>query len=66
MDPFESGVTCLDAKGGYSRRSKTMLYFIINRYQVIRMTELVHSLDPGAYIAISEVADVFSSNNSSD
>ena len=66
MDTFESGVTCLDAKGGYSRRSKTMLYFIINRYQVIRMTELVHSLDPSAYIAISEVADVFSSNNSSD
>ena len=66
MDTFESGVTCLDAKGGYSQRSKTMLYFIINRYQVIRMTELVHSLDPGAYIAISEVADVFSNNNSSD
>jgi uncharacterized membrane-anchored protein YitT (DUF2179 family) len=66
MDTFESSVTCLDAKGGYSRRSKTMLYFIINRYQVIRMTELVHSLDPGAYIAISEVADVFSNNNSSD
>ena len=66
MDTFESGVTCLDAKGGYSRRSKTMLYFIINRYQVIRMTELVHSLDPGAYIAISEVADVFSNNTSSD
>ena len=66
LETFESGVTCLDAKGGYSRRSKTMLYFIINRYQVIRMTELVHSLDPGAYIAISEVADVFSSNNSSD
>lgn len=66
MDTFESGVTCLDAKGGYSRRSKTMLDFIINRYQVIRMTELVHSLDPGAYIAISEVADVFSNNNSSD
>lgn len=63
LETFESGVTCLDAKGGYSRRSKTMLYFIINRYQVIRMTELVHSLDPGAYITISEVADVFSSNN---
>lgn len=66
LETFESGVTCLDAKGGYSRRSKTMLYFIINRYQVIRMTELVHSLDPGAYITISEVADVFSSNNCSD
>ncbi len=66
LETFESGVTCLDARGGYSRRSKTMLYFIINRYQVIRMTELVHSLDPGAYITISEVADVFSSNNSSD
>lgn len=57
---FGSGVTYMDAKGGYSGRNKSMIYFIVNRYQVVRMKELVHNIDSRAYIAISEVADVFS------
>ena len=40
-----------------------MIYFIINRYQIIRMKDIVHNIDPFAYITISEVADIFSSNN---
>ena len=40
-----------------------MIYFVLNRYQIVRMKELVHDIDPLAYITISEVADVFSSNN---
>ena len=60
---FGSGATCIDATGGYSRREKTMIYFIVNRYQVVRMQEMVHEIDPLAYITISEVADVFSNNN---
>ena len=60
---FGSGVTHLDAKGGYSNEKKSMVYFVVNRYQVVRMKELVHEIDPLAYITISEVADVFSSNH---
>ena len=60
---FGSGVTYLDAKGGYSNNQKSMIYFVVNRYQVVRMKELVHEIDPLAYITISEVADVFSCNN---
>lgn len=57
---FGSGTTCLHAKGGYSKRDKAMIYFIVNRYQVIHMRDIVRSIDPSAYITISEVADVFS------
>ena len=60
---FGSGMTQLEAKGGYSNRDKSMIYFVVNRYQVIRMKNLVHDIDPLAYITISEVADVFSSNH---
>ena len=60
---FGSGVTYLNANGGYSNKEKSMIYFVINRYQVVRMKELVHEIDPLAYITISEVADVFSNNN---
>ena len=62
-EAFESGVTYLNAKGAYSNKDKTMIYFIVNRYQVIRMKDIVHEIDPGAYISICEVADVFSNNH---
>lgn len=62
-DAFGSGITQIDAKGGYSNRQKAMLYFVMNRYQVIRMRDIVHEIDASAYIIISEIADVFSNNN---
>ncbi|MBQ4559872.1 MAG: YitT family protein [Tyzzerella sp.] len=62
-ETFGSGMTHLEAKGGYSNRDKAMIYFVVNRYQVIRMRDIVHEIDPHAYITISEVADVFSNNN---
>lgn len=62
-ETFGSGMTHLEAKGGFSNRKKSMIYFVVNRYQVIRMRDIVHEIDPSAYITISEVADVFSNNN---
>ena len=60
---FGSGVTQLDAKGGYSNADKTMIYFVVNRYQVVKMKEIVHEIDHHAYITISDVADIFSNNH---
>ena len=62
-EAFGSGTTYMEAKGGYSNREKAMIYFVVNRYQVVRMKELVHEIDHHAYITISEVADVFSNNH---
>ena len=59
---FETGATVIDAKGGYSRSEKTVVYFVVNRFQVSKMKTLVHEIDPTAYITINEVVDVFSSN----
>ena len=55
-------MTKIDVKGGYSGQDKTMIYFILIRFQVPKMKDLVHEIDPTAYISISEVADVFPSN----
>ncbi len=59
---FETGTTRMEAYGGYSNTPKTMVYFVVNRFQVTKMTELVHDIDPTAFITISEVADVFPAN----
>lgn len=59
METFESGTTMLNAKGGYSGNDKTVIYFVVNRFQISRMRNIIHSIDPRAYVTINEVADVF-------
>lgn len=60
---FEQGMTIVEARGFYSDSKRTMVYIVLNRFQIIRMKELVHSIDPAAYITIHDVADVFKVNN---
>lgn len=62
MDTFETGATKIDVIGGYSNQPKTMVYFIVNRFQVAKLKEIVHDIDKKAYITISEIADIFSAN----
>ncbi len=60
---FETGSTKIEVRGGYSNKPKTMVYFIVNRFQVAKLKAIVHEVDPHAYITISEVADVFTSEH---
>ncbi|MDY3304956.1 MAG: YitT family protein [Clostridia bacterium] len=59
---FECGITIIPVKGGYSGDNKTMIYFIVNRFQISKMRDIVHDVDSGAFITITEVADVFKAN----
>ena len=59
---FQTGMTRLAARGGYSGEDKTMIYFILNRFQITTMKNIIRKIDPKAYIVISEVADVFPMN----
>ena len=61
MEAFECGTTKLPAKGGFTNAEKTVIYFVVNRFQIARMKNIVHTIDPAAYLTISEVADVFKS-----
>ncbi|MEF2920192.1 MAG: YitT family protein [Acutalibacteraceae bacterium] len=61
-ETFETGVTKVSATGGYSNTEKTIVYFVVNRFQVTKMKDIVHKIDPTAYITISEVADIFKAN----
>ena len=59
MQTFENGTTKIAAKGGYSNADKTVIYFVVNQFQIARMRTIVHEIDPRAYMTISDVADVF-------
>ena len=63
MNSFECGTTKIPAKGGFSNADKTIIYFVVNRFQISRMKSIIKSIDPDAFVTISEVADVFKANN---
>lgn len=62
MEAFERGTTKIAAKGGYSDMDKTVVYFILDRFQISKMREIVGRIDDKAFITITEVADVFKVN----
>jgi uncharacterized membrane-anchored protein YitT (DUF2179 family) len=62
MEEFGCGMTLIKAMGGYSGEERTVLYFVVNRFQVMKMKGIVQKIDPLAYITLTEVADIFSIN----
>ena len=62
-DNFGCGITEIPARGGYSGTDRTVLYFVVNRFQIGKMRSIVHDVDPMAYITINDVADIFSANH---
>lgn len=63
LEEFECGTTIISATGGYSNAEKTVIYFVVNRFQISKMRNIVHAIDPKAFVTISEVADVFKAND---
>lgn len=61
-EEFQSGITRVEARGGYSDMPKTMIYFVLNRFQIGKMRAIINSTDPSAYVSISDVADIFKKN----
>lgn len=62
-DEFGSGITIINGKGYYSDSDKSVIYFVVNRFQIGKLRTIVHDNDATAFITISEVTDVFGSGN---
>ena len=59
---FGRGITQLPAKGYYSGREQTMVYFVVNRFQIAKMKAIIQEVDPDAFVSISEVSDMLGSS----
>ncbi len=61
-DAFDNGITMIESRGYYSRSKKTTLFYVLNHFQISRMRDIVHRVDPKAYISLCEVSDLFPAN----
>lgn len=55
---FDSSGTIVKAVGGYSKKDKEIIYFIVNRFQINMLKNIVHDIDESAFISLQEVADI--------
>ena len=57
-EAFGRGLTQIDARGYYSGKEQTIIYFVVNRFQIARLKAIVTEQDPNAFVSISEVSDM--------
>lgn len=60
---FKSGVTIMPAKGVYSDTETSVIYFVVNRFQIAKMKNIVHKHDKNAFISITEVSETLGAEN---
>lgn len=58
-EEFGQGITVMPAKGYYSDTDRSVIYIVLNRFQIPKMKDVVLTVDPNAFIAVSEVADIY-------
>lgn len=59
---FGHGITHISATGFYSGKPRTIIYFVVNRFQIARLKAIVSSLDPNAFVTVTDVSDVLGSS----
>lgn len=65
-DAFKSSGTIVNAVGGYSKKEKEIVYFIINHFQINKLKQVVHEIDKSAFISLQDVSDIIRKQEETD
>lgn len=55
---LDRGVTLFPARGAYSGSTKEVVYCVVYRHETRRLRELIHAVDPRAFIIVGDVHEV--------
>ncbi|WP_197482129.1 YitT family protein [Oceanobacillus sp. Castelsardo] len=55
---MDRGVTILNGRGSYSGIKRDVLYCIVGRNEIVRLKNIIHNIDPHAFVAVTTVHDV--------
>ncbi|CRK83908.1 YitT family protein [Neobacillus massiliamazoniensis] len=58
MDEMERGVTVLKGYGSYTKADREVLYCVVAKNELMRLKNIITSVDPHAFISITIVHDV--------
>lgn len=55
---MDRGVTILNGRGSFSGETRSVLYCVVARNEIVRLKNIIHSIDPHAFVTISTVQEV--------
>ncbi|MGE6613223.1 YitT family protein [Peribacillus sp. NPDC076916] len=58
MKEMERGVTILKGKGSFSKQELDVLYCVVSRNEIFHLKQAITSIDPHAFVSVSDVHDV--------
>ena len=58
MKELDVSVTYMRAMGGYSKQEKIQTYCVVSKFEMAKLKELVHSIDPRAFLVTEDVHEV--------
>lgn len=58
LTDLDRGVTGLEARGMYTNKEKCVLYCIVSKKEIVQVKEMVHEVDPEAFVIVSDVREV--------
>jgi uncharacterized membrane-anchored protein YitT (DUF2179 family) len=58
MEEMERGVTVLKGYGSFTKQDREVLYCVVGRNEIGRLKGVITSVDPHAFVSVSEVHDV--------
>ncbi len=61
-EEFGRGVTSIDATGHFSQTKKTVLFCVVNRFEVGKLKSIVSNIDPSSFLVINDVSDTLGSS----
>ena len=57
-DNLGRGVTFISGQGYYSQKDLKIIYCIVGRNEIVKMKEMIHRIDPQAFITITEAHEI--------
>lgn len=58
MEKVNRGVTGISAKGMYTRESRTMLYCVVGKKEIVTLKDIVMELDSSAFVIVTDAREV--------
>ena len=58
MKELNVSVTYMKAKGGYSKQEKILTFCVVNKFDIPKLKDVVHDIDPKAFIVTENVHEV--------
>lgn len=58
MKELDISVTYIKTKGGYSKQEKILTFCVVNKFDMPKLKEVVHNVDPRAFIVTEDVHEV--------